>query len=106
MTIEEKIETMRVMLGLAADDSEELSVLPVYLNQAKQKILNHRFPFGTNLVEVEQQYEYDQIELAIVLYNQRGGEGQIVHSENGVRREWRTEHPILKGIPRMVGIPQ
>ena len=104
MTIQEKIETMRIMLDLA-DDSEDILLLPIYLNQARLKIINHRFPFGTTLEEVEAQYEYDQIELAIVYYNQRGGEGQIVHSENGVRREWRTEQQILKGIPRMVGIP-
>ena len=104
MTIEEKLNQMKVMLDISSD--EEDSVLMVYLNLAQQKILNHRFPYGTTLVEIEQQYEYDQIELAIVLYNQRGAEGQVTHNENGVNRTWRTEHQILKGIPRMVGIPK
>lgn len=86
---------------------EEDTVLTDYLLTAKEKILNHRYPFSTQErpSEVEPRFENAQIELAIVLFNQRGGEGQTVHSENGVKREWRTAEDILSSIPRMAGIP-
>ena len=103
MTQEEKISTFCTMLG---DEEEDVLVITTYLDMAKQKILNHRFPFGTTLVDVEPQYEYDQIELAIVLYNQRGVEGQSKHSENSISRSWRTVGEILSGIPRKGGIPK
>lgn len=103
MTIEEKVAVMQRKM----DSNEDVSVLTDYLLTAKEKILNHRYPYSNQErpCDVEARYEHDQIELAIVLFNQRGGEGQKVHSENGVRREWRTEQDILSSIPRMAGIP-
>ena len=98
MTREERIHTMQTMLG--EEIGEEL--LQVYLLQAQEKILNHRYPYGNNRpVEVEPRYEQDLLELAIVLFNKRGAEGQKSHNENGVQRTWRTEYEILKGIPQM-----
>ena len=103
MTLDEKIALMQAMMG----SDEDNSVLTVYLQTAKQTIINHRYPFSNQErpSEVEQRFEYAQIELAIVLYNQKGGEGQSTHSENGVKREWRTEEDILSSIPRVAGIP-
>lgn len=101
MTIEEKIAQMQSMMS----SDEDSSVLTVYLQIAENKILNHRYPYGNRPTQVESKYEQDQIELAIVIYNKRGGEGQSEHSENGVKRIWRTEEDILSSIPRMAGIP-
>ena len=104
MTLEEKISAFNTMLG--EDDAEEdVLTITTYLDMAKQKILTHRFPHGTRLVDVETEYEYAQIELAVTLYNQRGVEGQSKHSENGVSRTWRTVTEILNEIPRRAGIP-
>ena len=97
MTHEERIISIQGMLGEDVDSN----LLSIYLRQATQKILNHRFPFGTTLVDVEPRFEQDLLELTIVLFNQRGAEGQSIHSENGVKRDWRTEYQILKGIPPM-----
>ena len=97
MTHEERIISIQGMLGEDVDSN----LLSIYLRQATQKILNHRFPFGTTLVDVEPRFEQDLLELTIVLFNQRGAEGQSIHSENGVKRDWRTEYQILKGIPTM-----
>lgn len=104
MTRDERHEYIRTMLGGDEEITDE--VLDIYLRQAQQKILNHRYPYGTTRVEVEPRFEQDMLELAIVLYNLRGAEGQKRHVENGVTREWRTEHEILSSIPRMVGIPK
>ena len=102
MTLESRIDAIQTMLGEDVEDN----VLETYLNLAKQKILNHRFPFGTTLTDVEPRYEGDLLELTIVLYNERGAEGQETHTENGVARKWRSEQEILKSIPRMVGLPK
>ena len=102
MTLDERIDALQKMLGEDIEDD----TLTTYLNLAKQKILNHRFPFGTNLEEIEPRYEGDLLELAIVFYNERGVEGQETHNENGVNRKWRSEQQILKSIPRMVGLPK
>jgi hypothetical protein len=105
MTLEEKIQEFNTILG--SDDAEDdATVVTTYLNKAKERILNHRFPHGTSLTDVEPQYEHLQIELAISLYNQRGVEGQEKHSENGVSRSWRSPNQILESIPRRAGIPQ
>lgn len=102
MTQEEKIKNLHIMLG---DENIDDTVLTVYLSQANEKILNKRFPYGTELTDVEAKYEYLQLELTVCLYNQRGGEGQSSHSENGVNRSWRTESEILEEIPSMIGLP-
>ena len=101
MTFEERFNAFQTMLN----EDVDIDVFQIYLRLAKEKILNHRYPYGTNLTDVEQRYENDLIELAIVLYNQRGVEGQESHNENGITRHYRSEQEILKSIPRMVGIP-
>ena len=103
MTTEEKLNRISIMLG--NDDDCDLEVVAVYLDLAKEKILNKRYPFGTDNTDVDSAYENLQLELTISLYNQRGGEGQNSHSENGVSRTWRTPSEILEEIPSMVGLP-
>ena len=97
MTQEERITTIRTMIGEDVDDN----TLSIYLRHANSKILNHRYPFGTKRTEIEPQFEEDLLELTIVLFNQRGAEGQKSHNENGVQRTWRTENEILEGITPM-----
>jgi len=104
MTLEERIEQMKIMLGDDGVDIDE-NTCQTYLDLANQKILNHRYPYGTKLVEVEPQFEYQMIELAIVLFNKRGVEGQEYHNENGVHRRYRTEAQVLASIPKFAGIP-
>ena len=104
MTLEERIEQMKIMLGDDGVDIDE-NVCQTYLDLANQKILNHRYPYGTKLVEVEPQFEYQMIELASVLFNKRGVEGQEYHNENGVHRRYRTEAEVLASIPKFAGIP-
>ena len=104
MTLEQRIEQMKVMLGEDGCDIED-DVAQTYLDLANEKILTHRYPYGTNLTEVEPQFTYQLIELAIVLYNQRGVEGQETHNENGVHRKYRKEAQILASIPKFAGLP-
>lgn len=95
MTLDEKVEQMKIMLG---DENWDANVLQVYLRQAKQLILNKRFPFNTKESDVEPKYEQLQIELAITLFNERGAEGQKSHNENGINRSWRSKDEIMNDV--------
>ena len=100
MTIEQKIEVLSRRLG-----EEDSDLLEDYLLEAKSKILNKLYPYGTNLTDVPERYEQLQLELAITLYNMRGVEGQETHNENGVNRKWRSETAILAELTPFVGLP-
>ena len=104
MTIEQKVDNMKTMMG---DDVANVSddELIVYLNLAQQKLINHIYPFKDDVVEIPSKYDYQLIELAIVLFNLRGVEGQETHNENGVHRKYRTEAQILASIPKYAGLP-
>lgn len=105
MTNDEKLEQMSAMLRSEGCECDNIELYAIYLSLAKRKILNRRFPYGTELDDVEEKYEQLQIELAICLFSQRGGEGQQSHSENGVSRVWRSENEILQEIVPYAGVP-
>jgi len=103
MTQEEKLNYMRIMGDLQDENDEALSP---YLTLAKEKLLNHIYPYRDDKVELEKRYEMKQVELAIVLFNKKGAEGESSHSENGVARKYMSEDEILQTIPRHIGIPK
>ena len=103
MTCDEKLNYMRIMGEI--DSEEQDDVLVAYLDLAKQKLINHIYPFEKNVVEIEPKYEMKQVELAIILYDKRGANGEEHHNENGVNRKYQTEASFLASIPRKVGIP-
>lgn len=94
MTDSEKLQQIQTMLG----DEYDANLLGVYLLQAKQLILNKRFPYGEQPSDVEPKYEQLQIELTIALFNERGAEGQKSHNENGVSRVWRSKEEIMYDV--------
>ena len=101
MTINEKIEEMKV--GIAPDVADT-EVLRAELLAAETMILNKMYPFGyEDGTEIPTRYDRLQVKLAIELYSQRGAEGQISHSENGISRSWPTVSRILAQIPSHCG---
>lgn len=102
MTIEQKVEYMKTMMN---DTSIEDDTAIVYLNLASERLLNHLYPSRDEGCVVPSKYDYQTIELAIALYNQRGVEGEKAHSENGVNRTYRSVEEILKSIPRFASLP-
>lgn len=93
---------MRIMGNI--DSEEEDDLLVAYLDLAKEKLLNHIYPFEKKL-ELDSRYDMKQIELAIILFNSRGAEGEEQHNENGVNRKYQSEEKFLASIPRHSGIP-
>ena len=51
-------------------------------------------------------YESVMLRIAVVLFSQRGAEGQVSHTENGITRMWESTgatESLLKSIMPMVG---
>lgn len=103
MTIEQKVAYMKTMMD---DTSLEDETAIVYLDLAKQKLLTHIYPFDDKVIEVPSKYDLQHIELAIALFNKRGGEGEEYHNESGVHRRYQTEAQILASIPKHAGLPK
>lgn len=103
MTLEEKLQYMKVMLDDKTDTND--SEYKVYLDLAKQRLLTHIYPFDQTKVEIPQRYDMQHIELAVAIYVKKGAEGESSHDENGVRRTYKTEGEILAHIPTTAGFP-
>ncbi len=87
MTNEEKITMVQALVG----DTESTDLVTVYLEDAKGAILRRRYPFTMpEAAEVEPKYETLQVKLAARYFLRRGGEGEIVHKENGIDRTYKT----------------
>jgi len=96
MTIEEKLEKLKI--AISPDEAED-GVLQFELMVAETMILNKMYPFGYgDDVVVPPRYEHLQIKLAVELYSQRGADGQLSHTENGISRTYPTVSRILAQI--------
>ncbi len=85
-----QLENIRLILGIGVTDITQNNLLSYILETTKQDILNRRFPFGTDNLELEPQYLPLQVELAVIKYNMRGVEGQSSHEENGISRAYHN----------------
>lgn len=84
------------------------SVLERCIQMAYAAIQARRFPYRDDWPEeVEPRYRDLQYRIALDLYNKRGAEGQLSHSENGVSRgfesSWISEQLLLEVTP-MCGV--
>lgn len=103
MTEEEKIKTLKVMVG----DSDSDDVLSTYLLLAGRKIINRAYPYDSTVTDVPSEYETLQCEIAAYMLNKRGAEGQVTHTENGVQRQYEdgdVPPSILKAITPYCGV--
>ena len=78
----------RLKLRLTENTSDE--ELEDLLESAKAVILSRRFPFGEVPDEIENRYKDLQIRIAVEMYNKKGAEGQVSHSENGISRSFAS----------------
>lgn len=102
MTESEKLIMLQTLTGETNED-----ILRTFLILSGSKILKRRFPYGTKIKEVPEEYVDNQIEIAVYLYNKQGAEGQISHSENGISRSYESAsvpESMLKGIVPYVGV--
>ncbi len=77
-----QLELLKDLLGSPTVSD---AVLQFYLDNARDIICDIR---DSNIVE--EKYYNTQIKIAIQLFNKRGAEGQIGHSENGIDRTYKS----------------
>lgn len=105
MTDEEKIKTLKAMVG----DSDSDDVLSTYLLLAGGKIINRAYPYDSSVTDVPTEYETLQCEIAAYMLNKRGAEGQTQHTENGISRQYENADvpaSMLKAVTPHCGIPK
>lgn len=89
MTTEEKLQIVQTLIGADTEASDAL--LAVYLDDAKDAILQRRYPFSRpDGVDVPAAYERIQCRLAARYFLRRGAEGEISHNEDGVNRTYAS----------------
>ena len=87
MTMHQKIVMLQRMMG--GDDTDP-GILEVYLDLAKQTILNRMYPFTEDFGDMDVPDRYISIQLKVANYmiNKIGAEGEIQHIENGIHRNY------------------
>lgn len=109
MTEQEKIATVQTLVNNDADATTAL--ITVLLAKAKNAIRNRMYPFdlpkesGQEVpFSVPEKYEYLQCELAMRYFNRRGGEGEILHIENGIDRHYNSvnDEDLLMEVMQVV----
>ena len=102
-----KLIMLKVLVGIAADDTSVNSDLTVYLSIAESKVLRRAYPYDSTVTVVPAQYETLQCEIAAYLWNKRGAEGQLSHNENGINRSYESSdvpESMLNHIVPHVGV--
>lgn len=98
-----QLERLKIRITEKVTDAE----LEDILESAKAVILSRRFPFGEQPEEIESKYKDLQIRIAVEMFNKRGAEGEIAHSENGVSRSYASANvseDLLREITPKVGV--
>ena len=101
-----KLNQLKTLLGKQGDNSED-DLLLMLLTLSAQKILDRVYPYDDSIKEVPSRYATKQVEIAVYLYNKRGAEGQISHSENTISRTYESAdvpESLMKGITPYVGV--
>lgn len=96
MTDATKRDMLKDMTGEA-----DMTVLTTYLKIAAGIVLRKRFPFGTEVKTVPEEYDEVQVEIAAFLLNKRGAEGESSHTENGITRRY-DDGDIPPGLLRRI----
>lgn len=90
MTDEAKLNRLKILLEVTGSDEDTL--LEEYLAIAKDEILNWLYirlgAVPPEVDEVPAAYEQTQIMAVLAAYNIRGAEGQTLHIENGMHRDF------------------
>ena len=100
------IEKLKLLLEISGETEDEL--LTLYLDIAKQKILDRLYPFDNTRLTVPARYELKLLEIAQYLYLKRGAEGQVTHNENGINRTYENAdvpESLMRGIVPYCGFP-
>lgn len=97
-----QIDRLKIKLGIPVFDASQDSLLTIYLEDAKDTILEL-----TNLEEIPQKLLSVQEELVIIAFNKQGVEGQTSHSEGGISRSFEDiPESLMKKIKSCRRLPR
>lgn len=102
------LEKLKTILADELDEDTTDPLLQMYLDIAKQKILDRLYPFDNTKLIIPTRYELKQMEIAQYLYLKRGAEGQVTHNENGINRTYENAdvpESLMRGIIPYCGLP-
>lgn len=91
MNCAEKLSMLKRFLGIDVSDTTQDETLEAYLSYAKSEIISWMYINYSDVpeeAEIPSKYAATQVQAVIAGYNQRGGENEYKHSENGIVREW------------------
>lgn len=94
---------LTVLKSLLGDPPESDAVLQFYIDCAGDLICDIR---NSNVVETK--YERIQLKIAVEMYNKRGAEGQMSHTENGLSRSYEKadiSDSLLRQVTPIVKVP-
>ena len=108
MTVNEKLEMIRGLIGFDENEIAEDNRIKVYLSAAAKEIISWRYSYsGKQPSDVPEEYEMTQIMAVVAGYSQSGAEGQATHSENGISRTFNYPdmlHYIRRNVVHKVGV--
>lgn len=105
MTDDEILQAVKTLTG-SANETE----LNVYISLAESSVIGRLFPFNQNATwaDVPEKHHMRTCEIAAYLYNKRGAEGEVSHSESGVSRTYESASvpaSMFAGMVPFAGIP-
>lgn len=88
MVLDNAITTVQTLVE--NDQAATDALVGVYLNDAKAAILRRLYPFGIpeTVIDVPPIYEMLWCKLAARYFLRRGAEGEKLHEENGINRQY------------------
>ena len=108
MNTTEKLSMVKTLLGIENTDTQEDSLIQVYLAAAEKEIISWRYSLSSKVVDtVPAEYEMTQIFAVVAGYSQSGAESQLSHSENGISRTFSYPdmiHYIRKNVLPICGV--
>lgn len=99
--------SLKALLNIEATDTTQDVLLGLLLDNAEQIILNYLYPYGNGAETLPAKYTHKQLDLAVILYNRRGAEGEVSHSELGVSRTYENgsiPESFFRGLVPQCGV--
>lgn len=90
--------TSRLMMFKAFSGCKDNATAETLLSMAEGKILQALYPFDQSKTEIPPRYDGKVIELATILFNKMGAEGETQHIEGDVSRTYTDEETLLSSI--------
>lgn len=98
----DQLRKVKIKLGIAKNDISQDELLNLYLDDAAEFITD-----TTHLDSIPEKLLGVQVDLAIILYNKQGIEGETSHSEGGISRTFDDiPESILKKIRACRRLPR